>query len=92
MREIAGLRDLSAGWRPWGLQATCGGKRGSVGRQTSRLRWLLGTYSAVIESASSRDTDAEPPTFTRRLRREAERRGFPDAPRPVVLGDGAKRS
>ena len=48
------------------------------------------TYSAAIDSAASRDTDAEPAVFTRRMRREAERRGFPDAPRRVVLGDGAK--
>lgn len=48
------------------------------------------TYSAAIDSAASRDTDADPPAFTRRMRREAERRGFPDARRRVVLADGAK--
>ena len=48
------------------------------------------TYSAAIDSAASRDTDAAPPAFTSRMRRAAERRGFPDAPRRVVLGDGAR--
>ena len=48
------------------------------------------TYSAAIDSAASRGTDATPAAFTLRLRREAERRGFPDAARRVVLGDGAK--
>ena len=48
------------------------------------------TYSAAIDSAAARDTDATPAAFTQRLRREAERRGFPQAPRRVILGDGAK--
>ena len=48
------------------------------------------TYSAAIDSAAARDTDATPAAFTQRLRREAERRGFPDAKCRVVLGDGAK--
>ncbi len=48
------------------------------------------TYSAAIDSAATRDTDAAPAAFTERLRREAERRGFPDAAHQVVLGDGAK--
>ncbi len=47
------------------------------------------SYSAAIESAASRDTDPEPSPFARRVRREAERRGFPRAERRVVLGDGA---
>ena len=47
------------------------------------------SYSAAIESAASRDTDPEPSAFARRVRREAERRGFPQAQRRVVLGDGA---
>ena len=47
------------------------------------------SYSAAIESAASRDTDPEPSPFARRVRREAERRGFPQAERRVVLGDGA---
>ena len=47
------------------------------------------SYSGAIESAASRDTDPDPSAFARRVRREAERRGFPDAARRVVLGDGA---
>ena len=44
------------------------------------------TYNAAI---ATRDTDTEPAPFARRIRREAERRGFDTAPRQVVLGDGA---
>ena len=47
------------------------------------------SYSGAIESAASRDTDHQPSAFARRVRREAERRGFPQAQRRVVLGDGA---
>ncbi len=47
------------------------------------------TYSAAVESAASLDTDPQPSPFARRVRREAERRGFPHATRRVVLGDGA---
>ena len=47
------------------------------------------TGSAAIESAATRDTDAEPAPFTRRVLREAARRGFDAAERRVVLGDGA---
>jgi hypothetical protein len=47
------------------------------------------TYSAAIESASSRDTDELPSEFAQRADREARRRGFDQAPRRVVLGDGA---
>ena len=46
--------------------------------------------SAAIESAASRDTDPEPSVFARRVRGEAERRGFSLARRRVVLGDGAR--
>ena len=48
------------------------------------------TYSAAIDSAAWRDTDLLPPAFVRRLRREAERRGFDRAQRKVIMGDGAK--
>ena len=48
------------------------------------------TYSAAIDSAASRDTDPEQSAFARRVWREAERRGFPQAARRVILGDGAK--
>ena len=47
------------------------------------------SYSATIESAASRDTDPDPSAFAQRMRREAERRGFPLARRRVILGDGA---
>ena len=47
------------------------------------------TGSAAIESAATRDTDTEPAPFTRRVLREAARRGFDAAERRVVLGDGA---
>ena len=47
------------------------------------------SYSGAIESAAGRDTDPDASAFARRVRREAERRGFPDAARRVVLGDGA---
>ena len=45
--------------------------------------------TAAIESAASRDTDPDPSKFARRMRREAERRGFTLARRRVILGDGA---
>ena len=47
------------------------------------------SYSAAVESAASRDTDPQPSVFARRVRREADRRGFPSADRQVVIGDGA---
>lgn len=47
------------------------------------------TYSAAIESAASRDTDALLSDFGNRVDREARRRGFARASRRVVLGDGA---
>jgi hypothetical protein len=48
------------------------------------------TYSAAIESAASLDTDATLPAFGQRVEREALRRGFDQAERRVVLGDGAR--
>jgi hypothetical protein len=47
------------------------------------------SYSAAIESAASRDTDTDCSEFARRVDREARRRGFDQAQRRVVLGDGA---
>jgi hypothetical protein len=47
------------------------------------------TYSAAIESAATLDTDSHLAEFTQRVQREATRRCFEKAPRPVVLGDGA---
>ncbi len=48
------------------------------------------TYSAAIDSAATRDTDPEQSAFARRVWREAQRRGFRQASRRVILGDGAK--
>ena len=47
------------------------------------------TYSAAIESAATRDTDTAPAEFATRVLREAMRRGFDQANRRAVLGDGA---
>ena len=47
-------------------------------------------HTAAIGSAASRDVDAEPSAFARRLRRAAERFGFAAAKRQVVVADGAK--
>lgn len=48
------------------------------------------TYSAAIESAAQSDTDDVPSDFAARVLREAKRRRFDQAPRRVLLGDGAK--
>ena len=48
------------------------------------------SHTAAIESAAMADTDADLSAFARRVWREAERRGFPQAPRRVVMGDGAR--
>ncbi len=47
------------------------------------------SYSAAIERAAMRDTDATCSAFAQRVDREARRRGFERAPRQAVLGDGA---
>ena len=47
------------------------------------------TYSAAIESAATLDTCPERSEFAERVLREATRRGFTDASRCVVLGDGS---
>jgi hypothetical protein len=47
------------------------------------------TYSAALESASAEDTAVERSAFAQRVWREATRRRFCQAPRRVVLGDGA---
>lgn len=47
------------------------------------------SYSAAIESAAMRDTENQPSDFAQRVRREARRRGFEQAARQVVIGDGA---
>ena len=47
------------------------------------------TYSAALESACALDTAASRSPFAQRVGREATRRRFCQAPRRVVLGDGA---
>jgi Uncharacterised protein family (UPF0236) len=47
------------------------------------------TYSAAIESASTPDTSPNLSDFAARVQREASRRGFTEAQRPAVLGDGS---
>lgn len=47
------------------------------------------SYSAAIESAASGDTETALSDFAQRVDREARRRGFDQAARRVVLGDGA---
>jgi hypothetical protein len=47
------------------------------------------SYSAAIESAATRDTEATGSAFAQRVEREACRRGFDRARRRAVLGDGA---
>ena len=47
------------------------------------------TYSAALESAASHDTATGLSAFAHRVYREARRRSFDQAPRRVVLGDGA---
>ena len=47
------------------------------------------SYSAAIESASVLDTSPDLSDFAARVLREATRRGFSEAARPVILGDGS---
>ena len=47
------------------------------------------TYSAAIESAAAMDTSLDRSDFAERVLREATRRGFPEASRCVLLGDGS---
>jgi hypothetical protein len=47
------------------------------------------SYSAAIESAATPDTSPELSDFAARVLREATRRGFFEASRRVVLGDGS---
>ena len=47
------------------------------------------TYSAALESAASPNAVDALSAFAQRVDREAQRRGFNQAPRRVVLGDGA---
>jgi hypothetical protein len=47
------------------------------------------TYSAAIESAAALDTSRKRSDLAERVLREATRRGFTEAPRCAVLGDGS---
>ena len=47
------------------------------------------SYSAAIESAATLDTSPELSDFAARVQREASRRGFSEAPRQALLGDGS---
>jgi hypothetical protein len=47
------------------------------------------TSSAAVESASALDTSPDLSDFATRVFREATRRGFSEAARPVILGDGS---
>lgn len=47
------------------------------------------TYSAAIESAAASDTSPDRSDFAQRVLREATRRGFTEASRCAVLGDGS---
>lgn len=48
------------------------------------------SYNAAIETASTKDSATELSPFVQRVYREALRRGFYQAPRRVVIGDGAR--
>jgi len=48
------------------------------------------SYNAAIESAATRDTDETLSDFACRVEREATRRGFYQAKRQIIIGDGAK--
>jgi hypothetical protein len=72
------------------------GPRGQASRRQSRDKEgkPLGdpgsiSYSAAIESAATPDTSPELSDFAARVQREASRRGFTEARRQAMLGDGA---
>jgi hypothetical protein len=48
------------------------------------------SYNAAIESAATGDLDESLSEFAQRVEREARRRGFYQAKRQVLIGDGAK--
>jgi hypothetical protein len=48
------------------------------------------SYNAAIESAATGDLDESLSEFAQRVEREARRRGFYQAERQVLIGDGAK--
>jgi hypothetical protein len=48
------------------------------------------SYNAAIESAATADVDESLSEFAQRVEREVHRRGFHQAKRQVIIGDGAK--
>ncbi len=48
------------------------------------------SYNAAIESAATAEVDESLSEFARRVEREVNRRGFRQAKRQVIIGDGAK--
>ena len=91
--ELAGRAgkqaDGSARTREAKLVAVWAGAVDARGRDLPEREPGSVSYSAAVESAAARDTDAEPSPFARRVEREARRRGFDRASRQVVIGDGA---
>ena len=97
----AAPRPSAANWPPWSGKQPDGSARTREAKLvvvwTAESRDEEGrpvrdpgsvSYTAAIESAASRDTDPDPSAFAQRMRREAERRGFPLARRRGILGDG----
>ena len=91
--ELAGRAgkqaDGSARTREVKLVAVWAAATDADGRELAEREAGSVSYSAAVESAATRDADAELSPFARRVEREARRRGFDRAPRRVVLGDGA---
>ena len=91
--ELAGRAgkqaDGSARTREVKLVAVWAAATDAHGRELPEREPGSVSYSAAVESAATRDADAELSPFARRVEREARRRGFDRAPRRVVLGDGA---
>ncbi len=91
--ELAGRAgkqaDGSAKTREVKLVAVWAAATDARGRELPEREAGSVSHSAAVESAATRDADAELAPFARRVEREARRRGFDRAPRRVVLGDGA---
>ena len=91
--ELAGRAgkqaDGSARTREMKLVAVWAAATDARGRELPEREPGPVSYSAAVETAAARDTDAEPSPFARRVDREARRRGFRHASRQVVIGDGA---
>ena len=51
---------------------------------------MSASYNAAIKSAHTRDCDRQLSAFVKRVEREANRRGFYDAGRQAVIGEGAR--